>query len=81
LRTGLLRQQTLDMLEDEGELATRGAAWKAPEPRSSGGWGYMFPASCGAGRIRAVTLTTSPRPLGKRRVSRTFSERYLGMTQ
>ncbi len=37
-----LEARTLDMLVDEGELATRRAAWKAPEPRFERGWGYMF---------------------------------------
>ena len=37
-----LEARTLDMLVDEDELATRRAAWKAPEPRFERGWGYMF---------------------------------------
>lgn len=37
-----LEARTLDMLVDEGELAARRAAWKAPEPRFERGWGYMF---------------------------------------
>lgn len=37
-----LEARTLDMLVDEGEIATRRAAWKAPEPRFERGWGYMF---------------------------------------
>ncbi|WP_448329716.1 L-arabinonate dehydratase [Sulfitobacter sp. M13] len=37
-----LEARALDMLVDEGELATRRAAWKAPEPRFERGWGYMF---------------------------------------
>ncbi len=37
-----LENRTLDMLVDEDELATRRAAWVAPEARFGRGWGWMF---------------------------------------